>query len=210
MVTGPNFREEHVLDDGTPITLRHVRPDDVTGFKHAFERLSASSRYTRFHGITKTLSDEMLHYLTNVNGRDHVAIVAVGRPPNESADIGLGVARFIRSEEDPSLAEPAITVIDAMQKKGLGRILAIALARAALERGIDRFRGQILADNVPVRRLLDEIGAVVHDDLSRDLVFDVSLRPSDDHPSAMLRLEAVFRKLLRAASSRLVATPSRT
>ena len=199
MLTGPNFHEEHVLDDGTPVTLRHVRPDDAAELKRGFDKLSPSSRYRRFLGSVSELSDEMVRYLTCVDGRDHVAIVALTRAPDSGAEIGLGIARFIRSADDPSVAEAALAVIDDVQGKGLGRILGVALARAAIERGVKRFRGEVLTDNEPVRLLLEEVGAVVRPSEDGALVFDIELGPAETN-----RLEMLARRWLRAAASHLV------
>ena len=62
-----------------------------------------------------------------------------------------------------------------------------------------RFRGEVLTDNEPVRQLLDEVGAVVRPAEGGSLVFDVELAPAEEH-----RLEAIARKVLRAAASHLV------
>ncbi len=201
MLTGSDFHEEHVLDDGTPVTLRHVRPEDAAELRRGFARLSPASRYRRFLGSKSTLSDETVRYLTCVDGQNHVAIVATTRGAPLGEPTGLGIARFIRSTEDPAVAEAALTVIDDMQRKGLGRILAVTLARAALERGITRFRGEILTDNEPARELLDEVGATVHASPDGSLVFDVALTP--EHPPSDHSLELVARRILRAASSHL-------
>lgn len=203
MLTGPGFHEDHVLDDGTPVTLRHIRPDDAAELRRGFDRLSPSSRYRRFMGGMHSLSDETLRYLTCVDCRDHVAIVAVTRAPGAEAETGLGIARFIRTADDPTVAEAAITVIDDVQGKGLGRILGITLARAALERGVRRFRGEILANNEPVRQLLDEVGGIVRRSDDASLVFDIELGPAES-PDARHRFDTVARRLLRAASSHLV------
>jgi len=203
MLTGPDFHEDHVLDDGTPVSLRHIRPDDAAELKRGFDRLSPSSRFRRFLGGVTTLSDEKLRYLTCVDGRDHVAIVAVTHAPGTSAETGLGIARFVRTTDDPTAAEAAITVIDDMQGKGLGRILGLTLARAALERGVKHFRGEVLTDNEPVRQLLEEVGAVVHPKDSGSLVYDVDLG-LEDSPGAGQRREIILRQLLRAAASSLV------
>jgi RimJ/RimL family protein N-acetyltransferase len=199
MLTGPGFQEEHVLNDGTRVTLRHVQPDDAAELKRGFERLSVTSRYRRFLGGVPVLTDEILRYLTCVDGHDHVAIVAVTRATGASAETGIGIGRFIRTAEEPSVAEAAITVVDDMQAKGLGRILSICLARAGLERGVRRFRGEILANNQPVQQLLDEVGAEVRRSDTDSLVFEVDFGPPQRQP-----FEDVVRGLLRAASSHLV------
>ena len=68
------------------------------------------------------------------------------------------MARFIRLAEAPTIAEPAITIADDFQNRGLGHLLACVLARAARDRGIRRFRGPILTDNLQVHRLLGSFG----------------------------------------------------
>ena len=198
VVTGPDLHEEHVLDDGTPVTLRNIRPSDAAELRRGFERLSPGSRYRRFLASRNTLSDETLRYLTCVDGHDHGAIVAITRAA-DGTEVGLGIARFIRMADDPEVAEAALTVIDDAQGKGLGRILALALARAASAQGIARFRGEILAANEPVQQLLDEAGAVVRPSGDGSLVFDVELDPPEPQ-----RLEHTARRLLRAAASQVL------
>ncbi len=159
MRTGPEFRETHRLADGSCVVLRHIRPDDAPELRRAFERLSPESRYRRFFGGVGSLPDAALRYLTNVDGRDHVAIVATGESPDLKSEPGLGVARFIRSSEDPTVAEAAVTVVDDAQRKGLGHLLATTLAEAARERGIHTFRADVLADNEPMMAIMHEIHA---------------------------------------------------
>jgi RimJ/RimL family protein N-acetyltransferase len=159
MRTGADFREVITIGDGTVVTLRHVRPEDAAELQRAFERLSPESRYRRFFGGMARLSDEAVRYLTEVDGHDHVAIVATYESPDLKGERGVGVARFVRMREEPAVAEAAITVVDDMQRKGLGRALAIALTDAARERGVRTFRADVLADNEPMLAILRDVGA---------------------------------------------------
>jgi GNAT superfamily N-acetyltransferase len=215
--TGPDFHEDHVLDDGTKVSLRHIRPEDAAELKRGFDRLTPESRYRRFFGGVNALSESMLRYLTCVDGRDHVAIVAVAHSPSSTPSAeerGLGVGRFIRIADEPTAAEVAITVIDDAQGKGLGRLLSLTLARAARERGVERFRGEILADNTHVFQLLDELGAVVRPGGPGSVQFDVDLDPPGADAAAPSgareggeggeRRELIARRLLRAAASYVV------
>jgi RimJ/RimL family protein N-acetyltransferase len=187
---GPDFREVHTLKDGCQVTLRMIRPSDKEPLRAAIARLSPESRYRRFFASVGDPSDKTLEYLTNVDGRDHFAIVA----ERDSLDLKtvepLGVARFIRLPEAPNVAEAAVTVGDWFQHRGLGKLLAATMAEAAVERGITKFRGEVLATNEPMLHLLHEIGAEeVH--LGGDAVaFDVSLT---DGESTQGRLERVIR-----------------
>ena len=70
-----DYREEHVLADGTKVTLRLITPADAEPLRQGFLRLSPTSRYRRFLSGMSELSDDMLRYLTEVDGIDHVAVV---------------------------------------------------------------------------------------------------------------------------------------
>src|SRR5215813_10393760 len=137
-----DYREKVVLKGGTEVVLRLVRPDDKPLFVAGFARLSPESRYFRFFTGKDHLTDAELRYLTELDGENHLAIGALG-PDGQ----GAGVARFIRLAQEPEVAELAVTVVDSMQRKGLGRILSERLMAAARERGVKRLRAEILAEN---------------------------------------------------------------
>jgi hypothetical protein len=71
--------------------------------------------------------------------------------------IGLGIARFIRLADRPDTAEAAIAVADDVQHEGLGRLLLLRLVAAAAERGIARFRCEVLGSNAGMAGLLAHI-----------------------------------------------------
>ncbi len=98
------------LADGALVHVRHVRPSDERMLRAAFRELSARSRYQRFLGPVSELSDALWRYLCDVDGRDHVALVAL-----DGESRAVGVARFVRQWMTPSGAEVAITVADAWQ-----------------------------------------------------------------------------------------------
>jgi GNAT superfamily N-acetyltransferase len=195
------FREEHQLRDGTRVTLRLIRPEDAGELRRAFARLSPRSRYQRFLGGVPALTDEMVAYLTQVDGEHHVAVVCAADSLDLKSEVGLGVARFVRLKDEPDVAEAAVTVIDDWQGKGIGRLLLRALTGLALARGVRVFRAEVLADNGGMRHLLDEAGAAVRAGDGQTLTFDVALpEPAD----AIAEQSAhPLRKLLRAAAASL-------
>jgi acetyltransferase len=71
----------------------------------------------------------------------------------------IGVARYVRLAAGGDTAEAAIAVVDHMQARGVGRLLLADLCDAARERGIRRFRGEIMLGNEAVVGLLHEVGA---------------------------------------------------
>jgi GNAT superfamily N-acetyltransferase len=186
--TGPDLHEKRALRDGTHVILRHIRPEDAAELRRAFDRLSPESRYRRFFGGVPHLTDASLRYLTEVDGRDHVALVATTDGPDAESPTGLGVARFIRLPGDPTVAEAAVTVVDDFQRKGLGRLLATTLAEAARERGIGSFRADVLADNEPMRAIMREIGAVEREVSAGVVTYDVPLDAAESAPGPVDRI----------------------
>jgi RimJ/RimL family protein N-acetyltransferase len=115
-------------------------------------RLSDESVHRRFLTPKRSFSRTELRYLTEVDGRDHVALVA--EHPSGPARRLIAVARFVRLAEDPDAAEVAITVADDWQGRGLGSLLSEQLAAEARRVGIRRFTATMAADNVPAHRLM--------------------------------------------------------
>jgi GNAT superfamily N-acetyltransferase len=138
------------------VVIRPIAPDDKDPLQRGFERLSEQSRYRRFLSPRGPLTDAELRYFTEVDHRDHEALVAI----DPAAGEGVGVARFVRSEEDPASAELAIAVVDDWHRHGVGSRLAAALAERAREEQITCFTALVLAENEPMLSLLRELGQV--------------------------------------------------
>src|SRR6188474_1830085 len=98
---GSQLPSSHILRDGAHVTLRFISPADGEELRRGFAQLSAASRYRRFLAPVSALSDEMVRYLTEVDGKSHVAIVATIDSLDLKSDVGVGVARYIRLEDEP-------------------------------------------------------------------------------------------------------------
>lgn len=145
------------LRDGSVVTVRPIVVSDRDLLVAGFERLSPESRYRRFFNAMNRLSDSMVRYLTEVDYVEHFAWVAIACVDGEER--GAGVARYIRT--DPESAEAAVTVADDFHGRGLGSLLFEVLVLQALESGIRRFLGDVLADNRSMRGVLRSSGADV-------------------------------------------------
>jgi len=196
------YSEETALRDGTRVRLRLVRPEDKTLLVRGFERLSPHSRYLRFFTHKDTLSESELHYLTEVDQLTHFALGAVALDAHGDEREGLGVARFVCLPDSREVAEPAVAVIDHAQGHGLGRLLFQRLVAAAAERGVHRFRAEVLADNQPMRNLLlenaPELAPQVVDQV---MVVEWPLpeTPPDQSAEAAPRHSPIYRMLVAAA-----------
>ncbi|MBD0283565.1 MAG: GNAT family N-acetyltransferase [Thermoleophilaceae bacterium] len=140
------------LPDGAPILIRPIRADDKRMLENGLRHLSAESVQRRFLTPKRSFSRAELRYLTEVDGRDHVALVA--EYPGDPVRRLIAAARFIRLHADPETAEAAIVVADPWQGRGLGSLLARELAARARELGVRRFTATMASDNVPAHRLL--------------------------------------------------------
>jgi len=191
---------EHVLNDGTKVTVRTIRPSDADMLRAGFERLSPESRYRRFFSSISVLTDEAVRYLTDVDSYNHVAIVAVVDSLDLKVEDGLGVARFIRLEDDPEIAEAAVTVTDHAQRKGLGRVLLSVLIDKARAIGVKRFRAEVLRENEPMMKLLLGAGATMHRTSGPTVIFDVPIEGATQDSAEEASL---VERVLRAAASSL-------
>ena len=137
------------LGDGVTVTLSPLVESDRDLIRRGLAELSLESRFQRFgHGLS-ALSEKELDYLSNVDQRGHVAWGAA------IDDQVAGVGRYIVSP-DQRCAEVAVTVIDAMQRKGVGSALVQALVAVARADGVPELCIEVPADNEAVRGLLEE------------------------------------------------------
>ena len=157
----------HTLPDGTRIHLRPIEAGDKARLSLALDRLSQETIRRRFFAAKSRFSSAELRYLTEIDGHNHLALVALLA---DDPDTIVAVARCVRlptasarglvtASLAPDTAEFAVVVGDAFQHRGLGTLLARELAGAARAAGIRRFAATMLGDNDAVRRLMGTISA---------------------------------------------------
>ena len=139
------------LRDGTTAGLRPIYPGDQQELMRG-ELFSAKTRYQRFLGAGP-VTPALARYLTEIDYVDHFAWVAV-----DSADVSVGGATYVRSASDRALADISFLITDECQGRGLGTLLMGAAAIAARRNGISRFCADVLAENTPMRAILDHAG----------------------------------------------------
>lgn len=140
--------------DARRLEIRPICADDKAALIEAFERFGPESRYRRFLSPHDRLSASELRYFTEVDHHDHEAVVAVESDSGQ----GVGVARYVRSTENPKVAEVAVAVVDDWQRHGVGTRLVAALAERARAEGIEQFSALVLADNALMLNLLNDLG----------------------------------------------------
>ncbi len=147
------------LRNGTPVVIRPIRADDKRLLEDGLRNLSQTSIQRRFLSPKPRFTRTELRYLTEVDGDDHVAIVAVLA---HDPDFFVGVGRFVRWPDRPDAAEAAIVIGDPWQGQGLGRHMGLALADLARAHGVRRFTASLLSDNRAAHQLFERISARLH------------------------------------------------
>lgn len=144
------------LRDGARALVRPILPSDRGKLADTQPGFSRESHYRRFFSAPP-LSEKVIRYLIDVDYCDHFAWVVLAA--DEPEEPGVASARYIRERDAEDIAEVAFSVIDDYQGRGLGTFLLGALAVAATENGVHRFRARVLAENEPMRAILRRAGA---------------------------------------------------
>ncbi len=145
----------HHLSDGTPLTIRPIRPEDAESEASFVRELSPEAKRFRFMGAMNELSPEMLVRFTQIDYRREMALVAM--TDNCGSAQQVGVARYVINPDNTS-CEFAIVVSDRVQHQGIGTRLMKALMEAARDHGLTRIEGTVLKNNAHMLELMDELG----------------------------------------------------
>src|SRR4051794_4882341 len=143
----------HRLADGRLLWIRPIVPGDAWRLQEGLRRLSRETIQRRFLSAKPRFTTAELRYLTEVDGVDHIALVAVDVTTHHL----VAVARAVRLPDDPATGGWAIVVADPLQGKGLGPRRARALVDAARAQGIRRFTATMAGENRAALRLLGHV-----------------------------------------------------
>ena len=140
-------------------TIRELRPQDRAALAAFPQRVSSESAMARFHGALAVLTDRTLDQLLDLEPGRHEAYIGLD-------DRGIvGVARYVRDDDEPTVAEVAILVADEWQHRGVAQAMVTALSAAARGAGIRGFRAAILPGNVVARAFFTSLGPVTSEDM---------------------------------------------
>jgi GNAT superfamily N-acetyltransferase len=153
----PEYPKALRTRSGLKIEVRPVEPSDADQLRAAFDHLSDASKRARFHTVKPELSEAQLRYLTDIDHDHHEALAAGIETPDGLH--GIGLARYVRLEDEPEVAEVAVTVDDDYQSQGVGSAVFDELSQLAYRRGVRWFRGWILPDNTQAIEFFTSRGA---------------------------------------------------
>lgn len=150
---------EHHLSDDRTVTIRPIRPQDAVRERDFLSGLSGESRYLRFHRWVNAPSEQLIHFLTEVDYDRHMAFVCA--TPDGDGEQVVGEARY-QMNPDGRSCEFGVMIADAWHKTGIAGLLMAALIGAARDRGLARMEGLVLRSNTAMVRFAHGLGFEVH------------------------------------------------
>jgi RimJ/RimL family protein N-acetyltransferase len=159
------------LRNGTRLLLRAARPEDGPLVRLGFDQLSDRSRQFRFLRAVPRLSEDDLSFLAGTGANEVIGALDIGTDPPTPA----GLARYVRLPLRDREAEVAVTVVDRYQRRGLGTLLFGCLAWQAERTGLRVFIALVHHANAQMRRLLEDLGARIEEDLGGELQYVLPL-----------------------------------
>ena len=143
-----------ILRDGSTLRLRAPTESDRGSLVRFFEQLSERSLYLRFHGCP-TIDERLVDPVLDPEWVDRGALTGSVVESGEERVVAL--ANYVRLR-DPLTAEVAFAVADAYQGRGIGTRLVEQLAARAAAHGIERFIGEVMADNAAMIKVFEGVG----------------------------------------------------
>ena len=147
------------LHDGTPVTIRPIRPEDeplLVEFHHTLSEQSVYQRYFHPIPLSERIAHERLTRIAFISYEREMALVAEKRDQAFKPHI-IGVGRLIKLRGGQE-AEFAILISDEYQHQGLGKELLSRLVAIGRQEGVKRIVGDILPDNVGMIRVSEQVG----------------------------------------------------
>ena len=144
--------------DGSQVTIRPIKPEDVRMEQEFVKALSPESRYMRFMNTIREVSPAQMIRLTQIDYDREMAFVATIDADGEEKEIG--VVRYATNPDGES-CEFAIVVADDWQGKGLARRLMGTLIDTASSAGLKYMHGDFLAENTRMLAFVASLGFVL-------------------------------------------------
>jgi acetyltransferase len=162
------YVEPWTLEDGTPVTIRPIRPEDEPLIVKFHEALSERSVYLRYLHMIK-LSQRIAHArLTRICFIDYdreMALVAEMREPTNGTPSIVGVGRLTRVH-GLNEAEFAVLIADSLQGQGLGGELLRRLVQVGRDWNLARITAEILPENRGMQHVARQVGFECRYDLA--------------------------------------------
>ncbi len=160
------------LKDGTPVTVRPIRPEDeplMVKFHQTLSERSVFLRYFAPMALDARIAHERLTRMCFIDYDREIALVAELDDPATRERSIIAVARLIKLPGRPE-AEYAGLVSDQYQGHGLGTQMLRQLIRIARDEGVQRIVADVLPENRGMRRVFEKLGFQLKHNYSEGVV----------------------------------------
>jgi acetyltransferase len=163
--------KEWTMKDGTPVTIRPIRPEDEPIMIKFHEKLSERSVYLRYFQplkLTQRTAHERLTRACFIDYDRELALVAERQTKDGEKEI-LAVGRLSKLH-GRNEAELAAVAIDEAQHKGLGTELYSRLVEAAREQKLSKVVSNMLPENREMRAMCARLGFKTFSSLEDNMI----------------------------------------
>ncbi|MDB9372533.1 bifunctional acetate--CoA ligase family protein/GNAT family N-acetyltransferase [Nodularia sphaerocarpa] len=148
------------MRNGTPVTIRPIRPEDEPLMVKFHQTLSEQSVYFRYFHLIKLQSRVAHERLTRIcfidYDREIALVVEYQNPETQTREI-LAVGRLSKIH-GRNEAEFAIVVCDRFQCQGIGTELLRRLLQVSQDEQLTRISADILSENYPMQKVCETLG----------------------------------------------------
>jgi acetyltransferase len=146
--------------DGTPVTIRPIRPEDEPMMVKFHEGLSEQTVYARFFSnlpLQQRISHERLSRVSFIDYDREMVLVATTRDPATGQTQIVATNRLVRLH-GTNEGEFGLLVSDQFQGRGIGREMLARLIDIARAEKLGRVVGYVLKENERMQQMAQELG----------------------------------------------------
>ena len=147
MTDPAKYDQTETLKSGQKVRIRAIHPDDKGRILDAFRHLEPESIYTRFFQNKKTLTDDELIKITEIDFENTVGLVVTIGPEENETIIGSARYAAFKLPDGKRCAEVSFTVEEDYHGQGIAGNLLGKMVSIAREKGISQFVAEVLEQN---------------------------------------------------------------
>jgi acetyltransferase len=151
------------MKDGTPVTIRPIRPEDEPLMVKFHETISDRSVYLRYFSsisLSRRVAHERLLRICFGDYDREMVLVAERLDPTSGERQIMAVGRMTKLHAGNE-AEVAVLVSDQYQNQGLGYELLRRVTAVAREEKLTRVSAEMLTDNIAMQIVMKKVGFAV-------------------------------------------------
>lgn len=134
--------------------LRLTRPSDTEPVHGFLEDLSEETLQRRFLTAAPSIGPKLVRHFTFFDPRERLVLAATTPADGRERIVGLADVALLAT----GLAELAVVVHDSEQSKGIGTLLAEAIAVLAARRGATHVKAEMIERNTAMLKVMRRLG----------------------------------------------------